>query len=245
MTNKGSFTGVGVGPGPSGLITVNGCKAIMNADKVLIPRAKGYKDSRALTCISDLELPESKIVFVDYPMTNEEEVLDSIYDEIADRIIVYLQGKLDLAYITIGDPYIYSTYIYTVHALRKKMPETPIVTFPGISSFQALASAMNVPLAIGKEKILILPCPETADELRQYIEQNDTVVLMKIGDRFEWVFDLLKKLEILPHCTLGKRIGLDDELLSQNLTELKGAVNPGYLSVMLIKKGPVRGRKIV
>lgn len=243
MTNKGSFTGIGVGPGPAGLITVNGVKAILGSDKVLIPRAKGYKDSRALTCIQDLGLPEHKIVFVDYPMTNEEDVLDPLYEEIAEKIIAYLEKNLKLAYITIGDPYIYSTYIYTVHALKKKAPDILVTTFPGISSFQALAAAMNVPLGIGKEKVLILPCPETADELRPLIEQNDTVVLMKIGDRFEWVCDLIKELKILPYCTLGKRIGLDNELLTQDIAELDGTGKPGYLSVMLIKKNPTRGRK--
>lgn len=243
MEGKGSFTGVGVGPGPSGLITVNGCKAILNSDKVLIPRAKGYKESRALTCIRDLELPESKIIFVDYPMTNEEEVLDSIYDDIAEKIIAHLRDGLKLAYITIGDPYIYSTYIYTVHALREKFPGIAISTIPGISSFQALASAMNVPLALGKERILVLPCPESADELRSLVEQYDNVVLMKIGDRFEWVCGLLRTMGILPYCTLGKRIGLDGELLTQTLGGLDGATNPGYLSVMLIRKDHPRGRK--
>ena len=244
MTAKGSFSGIGVGPGSAGLITVSGVKAILGSDKVLIPRAKGYKDSRALSCIQDLGLPEDKIVFVDYPMTNEEEVLDSLYDEIAEKIIAYLLEDLNLAYITIGDPYIYSTYIYTVHALKKRMPHLPIITFPGISSFQALAALMNVPLGIGKEKILILPCPETAEELRLYIEQNDTVVLMKIGDRFEWVYNLASELGVLPYCTLGKRIGLDDELLTQNLATVDNTGKPGYLSVMLIKKNPARGRKI-
>jgi precorrin-2/cobalt-factor-2 C20-methyltransferase len=244
MTLKGSFTGIGVGPGSAGLITVNGVKAISYADKVLIPRAKGYKDSKALACIRDLELPKHKIVFVDYPMTNEEELLDSLYDEIAEKISAWLREGLDLAYITIGDPYIYSTYIYTVQALRKKMPNLPITTFPGISSFQALAAEMNIPLGIGKERVLILPCPETAGELRLCIEQNDTVVLMKIGDRFEWVYDLISELGILPYCALGQRIGLDNANLTSDLKSVDRDSKPGYLSVMLIKKNFARGRKI-
>ena len=113
-------------------------------------------------------------------MSNDDKLLASIYQGIAEEIIADLKKNLNLVYITIGDPYIYSTYSYTVHALKEQMPGMTITTHPGISSFQALAAAMDFPLALGKESILILPCPETAGELKTQIENNDNIVLMKI-----------------------------------------------------------------
>jgi len=245
QTSLGSFTGIGVGPGPTGYLTVKSQQALLDADLVLVPKAQGGKSSTALTCIQDLQLPENKIVHLEYPMTNETATLDARYDEVANQIADYLQKNLRIAYVTLGDPYLFSTYIYTVQALKRKFSETEIKTYPGISSFQALASALNMPLGTGKERILILPCPETPEELELCIKQNDNVVLMKIGDRFPWVYELLEKMDILPYCALGKRIGLDNEILTSELEELDMDAKPGYLSVMLIRKSEVLARKDV
>ena len=232
----GTFIGVGVGPGPEEFITVKSLKALMRADKILVPRAQGSKDSVALTCIKDLDISMDKIEFLDYPMSNDKNLLHSIYGEIAKKIIVDLKKNLNLVYITIGDPYIYSTYSYTLHALKELFPKILITTYPGISSFQALAAAMNFPLAIGKEKILILPCPETPKELKFQIEGNENIVLMKIGDRFDWVRKLLIEMGIVSNCVLGKRVGLDNEILTNDLMSLKIDEKPGYLSVLIIRK---------
>ena len=240
--NYGTFIGIGVGPGPMEFITIKSLNALMKADKVLVPRAKGSKNSVALTCINDIDIQEDKIEFLDYPMSNDENLLTSIYREIAEKIIADLKKKLNLVYITIGDPYIYSTYSYTVNALKEVMPEISISTYPGISSFQALSAALNFPLGQGKEKILILPCPETPVELKEQIERNENIVLLKIGDRFEWVRELLNEMDILKNCVLGKRIGLDNEILTRDLMGLSKDEKPGYLSVILIRKVPPQGR---
>ena len=239
----GTFIGVGVGPGPEEFITVKSLKALKQADKILVPRAEGSKDSVALTCIKDVDVSVDKIELLDYPMTNDKILLHSIYEEIAKKIIIDLKKNLNLVYITIGDPYIYSTYSYTVHALKELLPEISIITYPGISSFQALSAAMNFPLAIGKEKVLILPCPETPDELKCQIKDNENIVLMKIGDRFDWVRKLLIEMDIVSNCVLGKRVGLDNEILTNDLMELKTDEKPGYLSVLIIRKNAPVGRK--
>ncbi len=232
----GTFFGIGVGPGPREYITVKSLNTLMKADKVLVPRASGSKSSVALACIKDIDIQQDAIEFLDYPMSNDENFLSSIYRDIAGRIIVDLKKKLNLVYITIGDPYIYSTYSYTVAALKELMPGISISTYPGISSFQALSAALDFPLGQGKEKILILPCPETPAELREEIERNESIVLMKIGDRFGWVRELLIEMDILKNCVLGKRIGLDNEILTRDLMSLSRDEKPGYLSVILIRK---------
>jgi precorrin-2/cobalt-factor-2 C20-methyltransferase len=240
--NWGTFTGIGVGPGPSEFITLKSFNSLMKADKVLVPRATGSSKSVALTCIKDIDIPQEKIEFLDYPMSNDETLLSTIYQGIAEKIVTDLRKNLNLVYITIGDPYIYSTYSYTVNALKELIPDISITTYPGISSFQALSAALNFPLGQGKEKVLILPCPETPTELREHIERNDNIVLMKVGDRFDWIRELLIEMDILKYCALGKRIGLDNEILTRDLMELQAVDKPGYLSVILIRKSPTQGR---
>ena len=52
------------------------------------------------------------------PMTKDRAVLDAAYQTAADRIIEKLEQGLDVACLTLGDPTIYSTYIY-IHRLVK------------------------------------------------------------------------------------------------------------------------------
>ena len=65
---------------------------------------------------------------------------------------------------------------------------------------------------------------------------------MKIGDRFDWVRKLLSEMDILKNCALGKRIGLDNEILTRDLMGLSKDEKPGYLSVILIRKAPPQRR---
>jgi len=118
------------------------------------------------------------------------------------------------------------------------LPELPQRTFPGITSYAAAASAMNWPLGEGKQRTLILPCPDDADSLRADIDSHDIVVLMKIGKRLPWVLALLQELAISDHCAFARRIGLDDELLCNDVGGLKADQAMGYLSTLLIRKTP-------
>ena len=78
-------------------------------------------------------------------------------------------GK-DIAYLTIGDPFTYSTYTYTLAALKDCLPELRHRTYPGVTSYCAVAAATEFPLGEGKERVLILPCPDHLPELRAAIE---------------------------------------------------------------------------
>ncbi len=66
---------------------------------------------------------------------------------------------------------------------------------------------------------------------------------MKIGDRFDWVRKLLIEMDIVSNCVLGKRVGLDNEILTNDLMELKTDEKPGYLTVLIIRKKASVGRK--
>jgi precorrin-2/cobalt-factor-2 C20-methyltransferase len=129
----------------------------------------------------------------------------------------------------------YSTYGYTMAALRDRLPAVQVRTFPGITSFAAAAAAMNWPIGEGKERVLILPCPDDAQSLRQDIESHDVVVLMKIGKRLPMVLQVLRDMSIGEHCALVSRIGLPGETLCDDLGALPDTASLGYLSTMLIR----------
>ena len=238
MNNLGMFWGIGVGPGPKGYIPLAAVEALQQADLVYAPRAHSSETSVALQCLAGIDLAQEKIREIEFTMDPDRSVLSEHYTALAKTISVELRAGRNVAYLTIGDSLTYSTYGYLLAALREYCPDFLHRTFPGITSYAAAASALGWPLGVGKERSLILPCPENATELRQDIESHDIVVLMKIGVRLPWVLALLNEMGIAEHCAFARRIGLDEELLADNVSALCATSSMGYLATLLIRKTP-------
>lgn len=237
-TTLGMFWGVGVGPGPAGYLPVAALEALQNADLIYAPRARGVNASVALQCLAGVPIDASKLRDIEFNMDPDRSVLTEHYAQLADGIAAQLQAGRNVAYLTIGDTLTYSTYGYVLAALQARVPGLRQRTFPGITSYAAAAAALSWPLGEGKERVLILPCPETADELRHEIATHDIVVLMKIGERLPWVLALLREMDIARHCAFARRIGLSGEMLANGLDALDAQEAMGYLATMLIRRTP-------
>ncbi|MGZ5585324.1 MAG: precorrin-2 C(20)-methyltransferase [Methylobacter sp.] len=238
MSLLGTFWGIGVGPGPAGYIPLAAIEALQQADIIYAPRAHSSETSIALQCLTGIDIVQERIREIEFKMDPDRTVLSEHYAQLAETIAVDLRAGLNVAYLTIGDSLTYSTYGYILAALCEYLPDLPHRTFPGITSYAAAASAMGWPLGIGKERTLILPCPEDAAALRQDIENHDIVVLMKIGARLPWVLALLREMGIAEHCAFARRIGLADEMLADGVSNLCATSAMGYLATLLIRKTP-------
>jgi precorrin-2/cobalt-factor-2 C20-methyltransferase len=232
------FWGVGVGPGPAGYLPVAALEALQQADLIYAPRARGVNASVALQCLAGVPIDASKLRDIEFNMDPDRSVLSEHYAQLAGGIAQELRAGRSVAYLTIGDTLTYSTYGYVLAALQARVPGLRQRTFPGITSYAAAASALSWPLGEGKERVLILPCPETADELRHEIATHDIVVLMKIGTRLPWVLDLLRELDIARYAAFARRIGLAGEMLVNGLDNLDAQDAMGYLATMLIRRTP-------
>ena len=238
MSHTGTFWGIGVGPGPTGYIPLAAVTALQQADLIFAPRATTSESSVALQCLSGIAVAPERIREIEFLMDTDRTVLSEHYAQLAETIAVELRAGLNVAYLTIGDTLTYSTYSYILAALQQLLPGLPQRTFPGITSYAAAAAAMSWPLGEGKERTLILPCPDDAESLRADIESHDIIVLMKIGKRLPWVLDLLRELGIAEHCAFARRIGLADEMLSADVGNLNATDAMGYLATLLIRKTP-------
>jgi precorrin-2/cobalt-factor-2 C20-methyltransferase len=240
------FWGIGVGPGPAGYLPLAAMQALQKADLIYVPRAKSADTSVALQCLEGVAVAPERLREVEFNMDPDRNVLREHYAQLAQDIAVELQAGRSVAYLTIGDTLTYSTYGYILAALKDLLPGFPHRTFPGITSYASAAAALDWPLGVGKERTLILPCPDDPATLQQEIESHDIVVLMKIGARLPWVLALLKEMGIAGHCAFARRIGLDGEVLANDLRELEAgdrdhAVS-GYLATMLIRKTALEKR---
>lgn len=237
QSNVGTLYGIGVGPGPSGYLPIASYEAMKRSDMIICPRASHKQHSVARQCVSDLALDPERLIDIPYNMDFSRKIAGRQYDSLADRIAVLLEQGKDVSYLTIGDSMTYSTYCYLLKAMKDRMPGFKSVTMPGITSYNAVAASFNWPVGLGRERVLILPCPDDMVLLEKDIREHDVVVLMKIGGRLHQVVELLFKIGIAEYCVFAHRIGLTGEYrapVSKLVPEEEGV--SGYLSTILIRK---------
>ena len=208
MTQPGTFFGIGVGPGEPGLIPVAAWNTLKKCPVIFVPRAGTMNHSVARRCLPTDEIPPHHFREVEFALEADQNVRSAHYAELAEIIAKELCTGLDVAYLTLGDPLTYSTYIYLLRAIRERFPGLACRTYPGVTSYCALAAATGFAIGEGKERVLILPCPNDMHELRRLIDGHDIVILMKIGERLPAVLRLLDDMGIGRHCAFGAHVGM-------------------------------------
>lgn len=236
MNQSAQLIGISVGPGDPELITVKALRIMRDCDVLFAPQAKNSEQSVAKGIVDGFDIPEQKFRAVAFEMERSRESLKQRYQQVADLIIEEIELGKKVGFLTLGDAFTFSTWIYTLETVREKRPDLLIETIPGVTSYAALAAKVQYPLGEQKEHVLILPCPDDMAELRREIERHDLVVLMKIGHRFEALLDLLREMGIMDHCVLGRRVGMQDGQCYENLCDLPDIEKLGYFSTMLIRR---------
>ena len=179
MTKKGKLIGIGVGPGDTELLTLKAAKVLKSVPVVFSPKSAKEKESIALSIVRPI-LEERKdykrLMLVEpiFPMIEDKEELERIWDSASEMIAQYLNSGRDVAFITLGDPSIFSTYSYVQ---RRLIDRYEIETIPGITSFTACAAAKNEALVEQNDILTIVP--KIDDRLSEVLEYSDSIVLMK------------------------------------------------------------------
>ncbi|HCS76826.1 MAG TPA: precorrin-2 C(20)-methyltransferase [Syntrophaceae bacterium] len=233
--NQGILYGVGVGPGDPELITVKGARILGVCRYVFAPKAKAAVQSTALKIARPYLHDTAEIHELLFPMSPDPDELSRSWADAASRIAAVLEQGQDACFLTLGDPFLYSTYIYLLRALRARLTAVRIQTVPGITAFCAAASAAEFPVGEGKSPVTILPADDDEAGLMRALEKGGTVAVMKIGKRLPAVIDILETQGLLDHAVYISRVGMQDERLETNLRLLRHeGEETGYLSVILI-----------
>ncbi len=232
---RGKLYGIGIGPGDPELLTIKACKILKKVDKVFAPRSSILAESLALRIIGDT-VPKSKIRTIVFPMTKEKKRLKEFWEKAAKKVYKELSRGNDIAFITIGDPFIYSTYMYLLRYIKKLDKSIDICTIPGVSVVNAIASLCNVPLVEAEEKFAVLPLPNKMSQLKNVLNQFDTVVLLKIGKGLKRLVRFLEKEGYDGSVYFAKRIGRPEEVVAHNLSQINlNKKTLGYMSTMIIR----------
>ncbi|MBF0552836.1 MAG: precorrin-2 C(20)-methyltransferase [Deltaproteobacteria bacterium] len=232
----GTLYGIGIGPGDPDLMTIKGAAILAATGHVFVPKASDKADSLALTIARKHLNPKARIQEIVFPMTTDRAELDSRWIEAAKVVAEVLQTGIDACFLTLGDAFLYSTYIYLVRALRRLIPEVKIVTVPGITAFSAAAAAAEFPVGEAKAPVTIVPTADDLTAVQDAVATGGTVVLMKIGKRLGRVIEVLESAGALDRSVLLAHVGMDDEQIETDLSRLKGAeATAGYMSIILVR----------
>lgn len=233
----GIFYGIGVGPGDPELLTLKAFKVLSDSETIAVPRASSDGDgtSQALQIVKKaLDVNGKDILELHFPMTKDREVLMSSRREAALRIADKLKTT-DVAFITLGDPMLYSTFSYLVPFLKEAVPDLKVKVIPGITSFCAASSALALPLAESDEKVIIIPAAYDMESVKEAIAVADTVVLMKVNRSFDRILDLLISLGISEKAFFITRAGWPGEEVVTDIKTLKGR-KLDYFSTLIVRK---------
>ncbi len=234
--------GIGVGPGDPDLLTVKAVKAIQNADIIMCPASKEDRPSIALSVVSSLidKSKNQEIVKLIFPMTKDKDVLEQTWKKnakiMAEKVLL---GK-NVVYLTVGDPYLYSTWIYMYKDLKENYPEMDISVIPGIVSMFTFASKVGISIAEGAEKVAIIPSCYDLSSVKEIAKYSETMVFLKDGRYFDQVIKVLKESGFPDDSifAIGQDLGTENEIIRKlTLGEVNDkTLTTKYFSILVVKR---------
>ena len=234
--------GIGVGPGDPELLTLKAAKAIQDADIIMCPASNEDRPSIAFSVVSPLidKSKNQEIVKLIFPMTKDQDVLKQTWKRNAKIMAQQVLSGKNVVYLTVGDPYLYSTWIYMHRDLKANYPEMNITVIPGIVSMFTFASKVGVSIAEGAEKVAIIPSCYDLSSVKEIAKNSDTMVFLKDGRYFDNVIQVLKESGLPDDSifAIGQDLGTDKEII-RKLT--LGQVNDStlttkYFSILVVKR---------
>ena len=179
MKEKGKLIGIGVGPGDTELLTLKAARILETVPVIFSPKSSKEKESIALSIVRPIlekrsDYKRLMIVAPIFPMIEDKDELEKVWTSASEMIAQYLDSGRDVAFITLGDSSIFSTYSYVQ---KKLIGKYKIETVPGITSFTACAAAKNEALVEQNEILTIVP--KIDDRLNNVLDTSDSIVLMK------------------------------------------------------------------
>lgn len=231
---------LGVGPGDPELMTLKSVRILGQVPTVFVPKGREEGSSLALSIAQKaVDLSGKEIIEAYFPMkkTRGSEAVDELnlqWQDTVKAVMERLGRGIDVAFITLGDPTLYSTFFYLHNRLIELDPAISIELVPGVSSITASAASSGTYLGIADDRVAILPANYTGD-LHDVLMQFETVVLMKVSKVFSNIVSTLKTASLLDRAVYVARAGMEDEKIVHDLREVREE-DLNYFSIVLIRK---------
>jgi precorrin-2/cobalt-factor-2 C20-methyltransferase len=235
MNRLGTLYGLGVGPGDPELLTIKAARILGQVDAVFAASSSKNDYSIAEAIVAPHLPAGTQVSRLSFPMTRDEAVLAQAWSANAAAMAEVLAAGQDAAFITLGDPLLYSTFGYVLPLMRALLPDLPIEVVSGITSFQAAAARTGQVLVESGENLLIASGVDDNGRLRRALETADNAVILKAYRSFPRLRSLLGELGLASGTTFVTRLGHEGEAIVRDLAD--APEKPHYLSLCLIKRG--------
>ena len=230
---EGILYGIGVGPGDPDCLTLGAVRKIEESDLLLLPQEKekcyAYQIVKQAAAVA-----EKETIVLSFPMTKDQNALEQVMEENAKIVCDLLKQGKRLAFLTIGDPAVYATYMYLQRRVRELGGKAQMIS--GVPSFCAVAAKLGISLGEQEEEVHVIPASYEISHTMQY---RGTRIYMKAGRKLENLCEMLareqeereKQGEMLQVYAVSD-CGLAGEKVMYGLEALK---HSGYLTVVIVK----------
>lgn len=232
----GRLFGVSLGPGDPGLITRRAWELLQRSDcHWTYPVRRKDAESHALQIAlrGGLPLPTGHTALI-FPMTHDAEILAGYWLRAAEQVLARLRSGRDVLFLVEGDASTYSTFGHLARTVQALDASADIETIPGVSSFNAAAARVAMPLADTDETVAIIPASYGIGMIERLLDDFDTLILLKVKPLLDDIIDLLQRRELLAQTAFIEKAGAPEERVERNIESLRGE-KVNYLSLLLIR----------
>jgi precorrin-2/cobalt-factor-2 C20-methyltransferase len=226
----GTLYGVGVGPGAADLLTLRAVAVLGKADAILAAASPSNDHSIALEVARPHLRPEIPIVRLDFPMTRDREKLETAWKVSVSRTLDVLGTGRNAAFLTLGDPLLYSTFGYLMRLVRETAPHTPIEIIPGITSFQAAAARSATVLCEGEGSLRILSGIRRQETLIRELGEEGAAVILKTYRNYPAVLQALERTGRMGTAIVASRVEQPGESIAPCSTL---RATPPYMTLVI------------
>jgi precorrin-2/cobalt-factor-2 C20-methyltransferase len=233
----GALYGVGAGPGAPDLLTLRAVRVLQSVDVLALPRSSDFGASVAWSIVEGVVGRSASQVRLSmtFPMSKDPEAIVSRVNAAVTAIGEHLEAGRSVAFVTEGDPSVFSTFGYVRAEALRRWPTLRVEVVPGVTSITAVAAAGGVPLADGHERIAIVPATYGVDDLTTLLERFDTVVLMKLGGELPTIVEALEKTQLTASAFFVSKATMAEQRIEHDVRAI-GSERGGCFSMMIVKR---------
>ena len=234
MAKFGRFYGVGVGPGDPELLTVRAQRLLQQVGVICYTELDNGAPSFALGVVGSLVGNGTDRLPITIP-SDDSPVSHETWHIAAEQIGAKLREGLDVAFITEGDPMLYSEYPHLIEHLQGEIADLQAEIVPGVSSVMAAAASSGIPLVSQGQRLAILPAVYGIDDLREAITNFDTIVLMEMDQNLMRALANLESLGLAGHAIYVRQASTASESVIHDISQVT-AEDLDYFSLLIIKR---------
>jgi precorrin-2/cobalt-factor-2 C20-methyltransferase len=214
--------GVGAGPGAADLVTLRAIATLRRADVLVFPRSNDFGESVAWSIVKEHLEPSRRqeIVRLTFPMSNDPLRVRPYWESALVEIGKRVEAGKSIAFVTEGDPSLYSTFLYLRREAAKRWPRVRVEVVPGITSVTAVPAVAGLALADGQERVAIVPAAYGVEDAAELLRKFDTVVFMKIGGEMSALVAAVEREGLLDRAVYVAKATMRDQRIVRDIRQV-------------------------